>query len=356
MTKSIIIFGILSVLLFTSIFLFVSRANATNLEEEYPYLAKIPPELEGKIEVRYNWGKTTEPSEPGMGWELWYNYVIKNLSDQWINGVCQKNIVKYSDETTWEAGGGCSGSGGCRYGIPPGEIEKSRGAIRSSLMEEYDKIADFELIITGACFCKPPLAPTNPKVENVSTENELKLKISWTNPSDPSIEKIHLCRSNPFTYEPPPDRFTLTVGWHCQYLSQLKDIPENSSFVIDNYLSPSATSVIDNFKLVEGIEYYYVLMTESAPAQCQLGEIPERGFSNFSMLSEEATGIPRYPGTFSLREINEKLEWLLNKVETLQDEIAKIWGEIQALWEKLNWLIEKVLPPGLLEAQPGEKR
>ena len=109
MKKSIIIYSSLFLLIVVGVFLSVSRANATNLEEEYPYLAELPSELEGKIEVRYNWGKTTEPSESGMGWELWYNYVIKNLSDQWINSMCQKNIVKYNDETTWTAGGGCWG-------------------------------------------------------------------------------------------------------------------------------------------------------------------------------------------------------------------------------------------------------
>jgi hypothetical protein len=142
----------------------------------------------------------------------------------------------------------------------------------------------------------PPSLPTNVKVENISTENELKLKISWTNPSDKDLAGFRLYRS---------DQYAIDYSiWNGGILSKLKNIPENQNAIIcdenDNcYISPNATSIVDNYNLQNGIKYYYFLQPFDTS-----GNSP--GLKKDFIVS----GIPQYPSTSGI-QINSII-WIKN--------------------------------------------
>lgn len=115
---------------------------------------------------------------------------------------------------------------------------------------------------------------TGVTVENVSMENELKLKINWVNPPDKDLARIVIYRSNIFS-------------------------PNSWSFVGGDYIAPDTTSIIDNYRLVEGITYYYLLIAADTSG-------------NWSEWSEEASGIPSYnrPITSGIRI--DDITWIRN--------------------------------------------
>ena len=131
----------------------------------------------------------------------------------------------------------------------------------------------------------PPAPITNVTVENVSTKDELRLKINWVNPPDKDLAKIFICRSNIFTND----------MWNCGLAENLKEVLDNS--IEDNYITPDSTSVIDNYRLVEEATYYYKLYTADISG-------------NYSELdyAEEASGIPLYNHGIRIDDIT----WIKN--------------------------------------------
>jgi len=70
--------------------------------EEYPYLAKVAPELEGKVAARYRYyfGHSKfepGPAEPGEENDFHIDVVLKNISDQKISGCGMGYSIKSID-------------------------------------------------------------------------------------------------------------------------------------------------------------------------------------------------------------------------------------------------------------------
>ncbi|MDI6856603.1 MAG: hypothetical protein QMD21_07480 [Candidatus Thermoplasmatota archaeon] len=82
----------------------IERLSGTVPDEtkEYPYLATLPPELVGKIEVSYNyfkeysaeWNETEEKYNPKILDHIRYELQIKNLSNQTIRKFYYDILVK----------------------------------------------------------------------------------------------------------------------------------------------------------------------------------------------------------------------------------------------------------------------
>jgi len=153
-------------------------------------------------------------------------------------------------------------------------------------------------ILVPSCDPVPPSLPTNVKVENISTENELKLKISWTNPPDEDLAGFRLYRS---------DQYVIDYSiWNGSILSKLKEIPENQNAIIceENdycYISPNATSIVDNYNLQNGIKYYYYLEPFDTS-----GNYPR----SISREDFAVSGIPQYPPTAGIQV--RSIIWIKN--------------------------------------------
>lgn len=134
--------------------------------EEYPNFGELATGLEGKVEVRYIWGKTTDQIVfDDTTWELWINYTTRNLSDEWIGCHYTDVIAKDGDyENPMGGFGNMSKDGECLYGvclcgIPPGERVDLQGAFGCGgntevCMETYDRIFTIELV-TDVKFHQP---------------------------------------------------------------------------------------------------------------------------------------------------------------------------------------------------------
>lgn len=175
--------------------------------------------------------------------------------------------------------------GRCAYGS-----WKKSGAnanVKFYLGNEEFEFKTGKLWINVAEDLMPPEPIANVKIENASSEDELKLKISWTNPQDKDLVKIIICRSNIYNID----------TWKCDLASYLKEVPGNS--IESDYIAPNSTNVIDNYKLAEGVVYYYRLYSIDASG-------------NFSDWSEEASGSPSYVDLPSSGIKIDDIVWIRN--------------------------------------------
>jgi len=115
-------------------------------EANFPCIAQLPPELEGKIEVRYKFFFETEPAKVVM-----IEGRLKNLSNQDISGVWVKYTVKdLEGNVIFEPS-----EASCTYSEPlvkPGELRGLGGWGRG--LEEDIEITDIvvELAVTNVAF------------------------------------------------------------------------------------------------------------------------------------------------------------------------------------------------------------
>ncbi|MEM5871785.1 MAG: right-handed parallel beta-helix repeat-containing protein [Candidatus Aenigmatarchaeota archaeon] len=194
-------------------------------------------------------------------------------------------------------------------GIKVSEIVQERGATIYYTFKSFDSqnnesdLLKFKVIIPPSIVLPsdntPPSLPTNGKVENITSENELKLKISWTNPPDEDLTGFHLYRS---------DDYVVDYGfWKGNLLQELKDLPENKDVIICEtatycYISPNATSIVDNFRLKNGVTYYYYLEPFDTSGNYPRPSGPRKNLA--------VTGIPQYPYAPGI-QINS-ITWLKN--------------------------------------------
>ncbi len=121
----------------------------------------------------------------------------------------------------------------------------------------------------------PPRLITDVTVENVSTENELGLKINWVNPMDEDLARIVIYRSNMFS-------------------------PSMWNFIGNDYVAPDTTSIIDSHLLAEGVIYYYKLYAVDTAGN----------WSEWS--EEEALGIPLYDQPIEHGIRIDDITWIRN--------------------------------------------
>ncbi len=161
--------------------------------------------------------------------------------------------------------------------------------------EEFEfKTGKLWINIADATDAPLPAPITNVTVENVSAGDELRLKINWVNPSNEDLTKIFICRSNIFSND----------MWQCGLAENLKGVLDNS--IENNYITPDSTSIIDNYRLVEGATYYYRLYAFDTLENIydEWGYNPE--------WSEEASGIPLYDQPIESGIRIDDITWIKN--------------------------------------------
>ena len=298
--------------------LYTSIENLNNFRDEFelgngtfiqPWIFSDNPlimenvEFEGDIEVEYanqNYNvKWIYDDTDGVYYRQSYeNGSYQDYIDINTNQVSTENIIiqyAHTDPFTeiWEAEGRALL---CREGeCVNGRWQKddSDSNIKFYLIngEEFEfKTGKLWINVVDSTDITPPAPITNVTVENVSTEDELRLEISWTNPTDEDLAKIFICRSSIFS----------TI-WQCGLAENLKGVLGNS--IEDNYITPDSTSVVDNYRLVEGGTYYYKLYAFDTSGNDNAFEWEQL---------EEGSGIPLYDQPIESGIRVDDITWIRN--------------------------------------------